>query len=254
MTVLAHSLERTVTIRATRETVFRFFTDNTRWASWWGTGSTIDPHVGGPVRIVHPGGVEVAGEVLEIITPERLAFTYGYVSGKPIPVGSSRVTIQLDAHAEGTLLLLTHEFADAAARDEHVQGWRYQLSVFSNVIANELYVDADRVIDGWFDAWAVTDAAEREAALAKVAAPTVQFRDRFSAIAGVSELVPHLGAVQRFMPGMHFQRAGAVRQCQGTALAEWTATAPDGQQKASGTSVFVFGPDGKLTSVTGLWK
>ena len=40
---LLHSLERTVVIQADQQTVFSFFTDNDRWASWWGAGSTIDP-------------------------------------------------------------------------------------------------------------------------------------------------------------------------------------------------------------------
>ena len=39
------------------------------------------------------GGVEVSGEVLEIADGERIAFTYGYDSGQPIPPGTSRVTI-----------------------------------------------------------------------------------------------------------------------------------------------------------------
>lgn len=51
---LTHSLDRTVLIGATRETVFRFFTDNARWAAWWGAGSTIDPKPGGAVRIGTP--------------------------------------------------------------------------------------------------------------------------------------------------------------------------------------------------------
>ena len=61
---LEHSLERTVTILAKRETVFRFFTDTERWASWWGAGSTVDPRPGGPIRILYPGAIEVTGEVL----------------------------------------------------------------------------------------------------------------------------------------------------------------------------------------------
>jgi len=43
MTDLAFSLERTITIRAQRSTVFRFFTDSERFARWWGKGSEIDP-------------------------------------------------------------------------------------------------------------------------------------------------------------------------------------------------------------------
>ena len=39
---LTHRLERTVLIEAPRDIVFRFFTDEKRWATWWGAGSTID--------------------------------------------------------------------------------------------------------------------------------------------------------------------------------------------------------------------
>ena len=43
MPELPYQLDRTVVIKARPETVFRFFTDSARWASWWGAGSTIDP-------------------------------------------------------------------------------------------------------------------------------------------------------------------------------------------------------------------
>ena len=42
---------------------------------------------------------------------------------------------RLDSHPAGTLVQLTHEFADAAVRDHHVQGWRFQLSLFANAMA-----------------------------------------------------------------------------------------------------------------------
>src|SRR5262245_22443880 len=91
-----HRLDRAITIEASRETVFRFFTDSTRWASWWGAGSTIEPTLGGRVSIRHPGGMEVTGEILEIVPPQRIVFSYGYVGGSPIPPGGSTVTIQLE--------------------------------------------------------------------------------------------------------------------------------------------------------------
>ena len=109
---LAHRLDRTLVIQARRETVFQFFTDTPQWAAWWGAGSTIDPRPGGRMLIRHPNGVEVAGQVLEVQPPERIVFTYGYAGGKPIPADGSRVTIRLDRHPKGTLLQLTHEFAD----------------------------------------------------------------------------------------------------------------------------------------------
>src|SRR2546430_870040 len=99
---LAHSLDRTIVIRAKRETVFRYFTDTARWAAWWGEGSTIDARPGGAVRIRYPDGTEAVGDVQEIAAPERIVFSYRYASGAPIPAGGSRVTIHLDAHEAGT--------------------------------------------------------------------------------------------------------------------------------------------------------
>src|SRR5581483_8295523 len=59
---LPHALDRSVLVFATRETVFRFFSDPARWAAWWGAGSSIDPRPGGAVRIRYPDGTEVAGD------------------------------------------------------------------------------------------------------------------------------------------------------------------------------------------------
>jgi hypothetical protein len=32
--------------------------------------------------IRHPNGVEASGEVLEVLRPERIVFTYGYATGQ----------------------------------------------------------------------------------------------------------------------------------------------------------------------------
>src|SRR5438105_11779802 len=254
MTSLPHQLDRTITIRAPRETVFRFFTDNARWASWWGAGSTIDPRREGKVFIRYPDGTEAVGEVEDLRAPERIAFSYGFVSGKPIAPGGSRVTIDLERDGDGTRLHLRHEFADAAIREEFVQGWRYQLSLFANIVADELHKDAAALADAWFAAWCEPDAASREREMKRIAAPAVAFRDRFSCTAGLDDLLPHLAAAQHFMPGIRLKRDGNVRHCQGLALADWVAVAADGQERARGTNVFVFGVDGRIESVTGFWS
>lgn len=251
---LSYRLARTVIIQAAPETVFRFFTDTARWARWWGAGSRIDARPGGRVVIRYPDGTEAAGEVVSVEPPTRIEFTYGYVSGKLIPAGGSRVTIQLEPLPDGTQLTLTHDVADAAVRDEHVQGWRYQLSRFANVVADEVNAGAAGAVDAWFDAWAEPDAASREQTLIRIAIPEVRFRDRFSNVAGLHDLLPHVTASQRFMPGIRMKRIGAVRHCQGTALADWVAVDATSTERARGTNVFVFGPSGRIESVTGLWS
>jgi uncharacterized protein YndB with AHSA1/START domain len=251
--ILPHKLDRTILIHASRDIVFRFFTDDERWSAWWGSGSTIDARPGGRVVIRYPGGVEASGEVVEIDDPERLVFTYGYTSGKPIPAGSSRVTIRLVEAARGTRLDLVHEFADAAVRDAHVQGWRYQLSVFANVVADEIHRDADGIAATWFEAWNETDPAARRRLLDSITNADVHLRDRYSCIDGVEDLTEHVGAAQRFMPDTHIRKDGPARHCQGMVLVDWVAGSKTGEPRGRGTNLFVLGPNNRIESVTGFW-
>ncbi len=250
---LPHRLERTVQIQAPREVVFAYFTDSGRWAAWWGAGSAIDARPGGAVSI-RQGTSEVTGTVVDVAPPERIVFTYGFSSGAPIPPEGSLVTIRLEAHDGGTRLHLTHTFAERGARDLFEQGWRYQLSVFGNLVANDRFADAARTVDEWFAAWSNPDDASRDAALNRLADPAIAFRDRFSLIDGLDDLRPHLAAVHRFMPGIRIARDGDVRHCQGTVLADWTAATVDGQPRGRGTNVFTFGASGRVVAVTGLWS
>ncbi len=254
MNALPHRLDREIDIVARPETVFRFFTDPARWASWWGKGSTIEPSKGGQVRIRYPEGTEVSGEVVGIDPPREIAFTYGFVSGSPIPAGGSLVTIRVSPSPAGTRVHLTHEMADESARDHHVQGWRFQLSLFANVVAAEVAAGVAESIDAWLSAWAEPDEAARRRMLERVAESDVLVRDRFSNLAGLDEVMPHITAAQHHMPGIRLERRGNIRQCQGTVLAEWQAVGADGKPVGSGTNVCQLSPDGRFVSVTGLWS
>ncbi len=254
MASLCHRLERTVVIRARRDVVFQYFTDEGRWAAWWGPGSRIDPRPGGRVLIRYPNGVEVVGEVVEISAPERIVFTYGYASGAPIAPGGSRVSISLETFADGTRVHLEHEFAEVSSRDAHVQGWRYQMALFGNVVGDEVNSQAAERVDAWFSAWSEPDVSLRRALLERIASPNLRFRDRNSLVEGLNDLLPHLEAVHRFMPGITVRREGDARHCQGTVLADWVARGAAGQEKGRGTNVFELDPDGRLESVVGIWR
>lgn len=247
-----HFLERSVLIRASASTVFRFFTDSRRFADWWGAGSRIDPRPGGSVVIVYPNGVTASGEVLELAEGRLIVFTYGYDDpGKPIRPGGSRVTISLKEGPRGTLVRLLHELPDKAARDQHVPGWRYQLAVFANVVAREQHGGAAAAVDAYLAAWGEADRAQRLSALAAVVTPEVSFRDAFGCTRGCEDLADHIGAVQVHMPGVRLERVGDVRQCQGTALVDWIALAADGAPRGRGTNVFELGPDGRIEGAVG---
>jgi uncharacterized protein YndB with AHSA1/START domain len=253
-TALTHRLDRTVDIGAPVDVVFGYFTDSTLWAAWWGPGSAIEARPGGQVKIVHPGGVEVAGEVLAVDPPTRIVFTYGYRTGDQMPKeGGSQVTIALEPVGTSTRLRLEHLFAETAQRDAFVQGWRYQLSVFATVIADRLHAGAADTVDAWFGAWSNPDGTTRDAAIERIGSPAIRFRDRFSLVSGTDDLKAHLAAVHRFMPGMRLTREGGIRHCQGTVTADWVARAADGTERGRGLNVFTLGGDGRIVDVVGLW-
>ena len=253
MTGLDHVLDRTVTITARRETVFRYFTDSDRFAAWWGAGSRIEPRPGGAVHIRYPNAVVARGEVLEITPVERVVFTYGFESGQPIPIGASRVTITLEETTRGTVVRLHHELPTAQVRDEHVQGWRYQLAVFANVVAKEAHAGAGALADRFFAIWGETDPAKRKAELEAVAVEALAFRDPYSCTDGLDDLSTHIAAAQRFMPGVVLERQGEARQCQGLAIVDWAVKGPDGTPRGKGSNVFELAPDGRIARVTGIW-
>lgn len=246
-------VERTVLIAARRETVFRFFTDSERFSAWWGEGSTVEPRPGGALVIRYPNGVVAGGQLLELVPPERVVFSFGYESGQPIPTGGSRVTVTLEPAPAGTRLHLRHELPSAAARDAHVQGWRYQLALFANVAARVEQPELDALADRFFALWSQEDAAARRAELASLAVDALAFRDPYSCTEGLDDLDAHVAAARRFMPGVVLARVGPARQCQGRALVDWVAKGPDGAPRGKGTNVFELAPDGRIAGVTGIW-
>ena len=252
---LPFRVERDIVICATRATVFRYFTDSERFAAWWGAGSRIDPRPGGAMRIVYPGGSTAEGEVLEVVPGERIVFTYGYDRpDTPIAPGASRVTVTLSDGPGGTRVLLRHDVTDAATRDGHIAGWRYQMAVFGHVVASEQHAGADAVIDGYLAAWSETDAAARRAALAAGCTEDVAYRDRYGIASGLADLDGHIAAAQIHLPA-RLERDGAIRLSSGMAIVDWVARkAADADPVARGTSVVELAPDGRIARVTGFWR
>ncbi len=255
MMELNQKLERTIVICAERATVFRYFTDSKRFAAWWGTGSIIEGKPGGKVLICYPGFVVASGQVLEITENERVVFTYGYESGSqiPIPPGASRVTITMRDHPQGTELNLSHEFSDATVRDRHIQGWRYQLALFANVVCKEQHAGYTQLLDDYFSIWSISDVSSRKKMLERIAADDVRFRDAYGCVTGREELSAHIAASQMFMPGLTLLRDGEPFECQGTAMSRWIAKRNDGTEAARGTNIFHFTPNGSIQSIVGFW-
>jgi hypothetical protein len=66
----------------------------------------------------------------------------------------------------------------------------------------------------------------------------------------LGELLPHVAAMHRFMPGFTVARRGDVRHRQGSVLVDWTQAGPGGAPAGSGAGVLEFDADGRVTRVT----
>ena len=252
---LPHSLTRSLVIRAPRDVVFGYFTDSSRFAAWWGEGSTIEPRVGGAVRIVYPNDIVMRGEVRAIEPNASITFTWGYENSHPeLPPGSSLVTIRLHDDPDGTRLDLQHDLPSETMRDHHVAGWRYHLSVFASVVTAAHHRDATAMLDRWFEAWSTTDAEQRARLLAEATREDVAMLDPYSCIRGRDELAAHIANYHVHMPDITTMRTGEPRQCQGTALVDWQAQDAEGNVRSAGTNHVQLAPDGRIAAVTGYWQ
>jgi uncharacterized protein YndB with AHSA1/START domain len=251
---LAFSLDRTVEIHARRATVLQFFTDPARFARWWGAGSTIEPAIGGAVRIRYPDGSIASGAITELVEGRRIAFTYGYEDpAKEIRPGGSLVTITLaDTDTGGTRVQLRHDVAAATLRTEHIQGWKYQLAVLAKIASDDAQAAAPEAIAAWFAAWNEPSDDRRRALLAPIVTTGVAFRDGFGNATGLDELLAHIAACQRFLPGVRFDAQGAPRISHGTVVADWTMGRPGDDAMMTGTNVFRLSPAGQIAEVIGV--
>src|SRR5262245_36693922 len=105
----SEAIEREVRISAPPATVFAYWVEADRLATWMGRTVSIDARPGGAYRIDYNGTDIAAGTVLEIDPPRRLVLSWGWEqSDDPVPPGASIVEVTLSPDGDGTLLRLRH--------------------------------------------------------------------------------------------------------------------------------------------------
>jgi uncharacterized protein YndB with AHSA1/START domain len=115
----------TQTIEAPPAVVFEFLIKPELLLRWLGISVEIDPQPGGIFRVDITGGDIARGTYVDIVPDQRVSFTWGWEDNDGVPPGSSTVTIELTATADGTDLILTHAGLPDDAIADHGSGWVY---------------------------------------------------------------------------------------------------------------------------------
>lgn len=129
-------IEREILIAASPGTVFAFLVDPALMASWIGDSHTLEPQVGGVLRIQFSRGDVASGRYQEVVPNRRVVFTWGWEPGHPgqnpnltiLPPGASLVEIDLEPKDAGTLLRLRHTHVPPEIAQRHGERWSHYLA------------------------------------------------------------------------------------------------------------------------------
>jgi uncharacterized protein YndB with AHSA1/START domain len=109
-------------IAARARNIFRFFIADGKMKSWLAPVVTADPQPGGVFRLSDGHGSWIEGRYLEIVSHQRVAFTWGGIHG--LGIGESIVQFSLLSDASTTLVRLQHYGLSEPAFGMHRLGWR----------------------------------------------------------------------------------------------------------------------------------
>jgi uncharacterized protein YndB with AHSA1/START domain len=122
------TVEQTVRIAASPETVYRFWTEPQRLAQWWGTDAEVEAEPGGLFRVVMESGPVMRGAFTELDPPHRIVFTFGWehnAAGEPLAPGTTRVEVTMTPEHDETVLVLRHYDMPATHASDHEKGWSH---------------------------------------------------------------------------------------------------------------------------------
>lgn len=122
------ALELEVRVAASPSTVFSFLDSADGMARWFGSSVELEPKPGGAFRVDINGRDIAKGEVVEVVPPERIVFTFGWEGeDHPVPSGSTRVEISLTEDGGETIVKLRHTGLTDEQAAQHKDGWEHYL-------------------------------------------------------------------------------------------------------------------------------
>jgi uncharacterized protein YndB with AHSA1/START domain len=249
---VSDTLEFTIDIAATRETVFAFLTESALFKEWMGSSSEMTVGDRTSFNVRYPTGDEAVGDIVEAIPPSRVVYTWGYRDGRHgLAPHASRVVIELTAIPTGTRLSLRHEgLPSEPVRIAHLQGWSYYFGVLSARAADLQTSGAvDTALAAWIDAWSTGDSA----ALERCCDVDVVYVDRLTHTRGRTPLGHYIHNARAFAPAARLHVAGPTVVTQTFVRFDWQMHAGD-HTLGSGSAFGELSLQGQFVRVVSFWN
>ncbi len=114
-------------------------------------------------------------------------------------------------------------------------------------------VSLEQLIDTYCAAWSEPDPAQRERILKPVWAEQATYTDPRADLAGLAELVAHIGRILAGRPGAKIIRTSAVDSHHGWARFAWRVVQADGTMLPEGIDLAEISGDGKIVRIVGFF-
>lgn len=120
------TVEHTIDINASPETVYELWTTADGLAAWFGNTARADHRIGGEIHVDVDGEHVMSGEFVELDPPGRIVFTFGWIGGD-LPPGSTTVEVTIESVERGARLRLRHSELPVEVAESHDSGWTHFL-------------------------------------------------------------------------------------------------------------------------------
>jgi uncharacterized protein YndB with AHSA1/START domain len=244
-------LELTIEIAARRETVFSFLTDPELFKEWMGAASQMSGGDRATFSVPYPNGDQALGEVVEVLAPERVVYSWGYKDSKNgLAPNSTRVEIQLTAIDTGTRLSLRHfGIPSEEVRQAHLQGWRYYFGLLgARAAEHQTRTSIHAVLANWEKAW---NSADFEA-LENCCTKGVAYSDRMARVRGSDGLIQYIRNARAFAPAAKLEVTGLPAITQEFVRFDWSMHAGE-HQLGKGVAFAEMAMDGRFSQVISFW-
>ena len=121
------AFDKSVVVPLDLDATFELITQPERLRRWQTVAARVDLRAGGDYRWTVVPGHSASGTFVEVVSGQRVVFTWGWEEGSDLLPGASTVTVTLSPTVGGTEVRLVHEGLTSTQAASHAEGWNHYL-------------------------------------------------------------------------------------------------------------------------------